>query len=70
MYRYLPYFERLFVTPLHKNGIVYETDSHIKIIPVPVLILHAIDDPTVPHRLGVKVAKKNMWVLCFDTVNL
>jgi hypothetical protein len=52
----MPFFEGLFITPLRKTGIAYETDSHITKVHIPIIIFHAVDDGTVPHALGVKVS--------------
>jgi len=55
IYRYMPGFDYIFVKPLHKNDISFETDRHIANIDIPILILHATDDPVIPYFLGKKL---------------
>lgn len=55
IYRYLPGFDYIFVRPLEKNDIAFQSDRHIAKIDIPIAIFHAIDDPVVPFALGVKV---------------
>ncbi|CAL4058670.1 unnamed protein product [Meganyctiphanes norvegica] len=61
IFRKMPKFEWLFLTPLSSNGIDFRSDEHIAHINTPILILHAEDDLVVPYMLGHKlyeVAKK------------
>ncbi|XP_035704338.1 lysophosphatidylserine lipase ABHD12 isoform X2 [Folsomia candida] len=55
IYRYLPGFDYIFVRPLEKNDIAFQSDRHIAKIDIPIAIFHAIDDPVVPFALGVKL---------------
>lgn len=51
----MPFFDSFFVYPLKANDLGFETDSRIGTIDIPILILHAVDDPVVPFALGQKV---------------
>ncbi|CAL8139898.1 unnamed protein product [Orchesella dallaii] len=55
IYRYMPGFDYIFVKPLHRNDIAFESDRHIANIDIPMLIFHAIDDPVIPYFLGRKL---------------
>jgi len=55
LWRYMPAFEWIFTSPLKKNDLAFESDKHIAFIHIPILILHAVDDPVVPFHLGRKL---------------
>ena len=55
IYRILPYFNYIFISPLKWNDMEFQSDHHIPNITIPILILHAVDDPVIPFFLGQKV---------------
>jgi len=55
IYRPIPAFDWFFTEPLRANNLAFESDSHIKNIYCPILILHAQDDAVVPILLGHKL---------------
>jgi len=55
LWRYMPFFDDLFVHPLKENDFGFESDRNIANIYIPILILHAVDDPVVPYFLGKKL---------------
>jgi abhydrolase domain-containing protein 12 len=62
----MPFFDWLFVYPLKENGFGFESDQYIANIHIPILILHAIDDPVVPYFLGKKVNNSNLYYMELD----
>ncbi|CAG7837827.1 unnamed protein product [Allacma fusca] len=57
IYRILPYFDYIFTYPLKKNDMEFQSDRHIAHITIPIVILHAIDDPVIPFFLAKKLFK-------------
>lgn len=74
----MPGFDYIFVKPLHTNDISFESDKHIANIDIPILILHATDDPVIPYFLGRKVNmceilsenKKTNWMELVASLSL
>ncbi|XP_046401190.1 lysophosphatidylserine lipase ABHD12 isoform X2 [Ischnura elegans] len=54
-FTWMPWFSAFFLDPVKQNGLVFETDVHVKSIPIPIIILHAEDDAVVPYKLGRKL---------------
>lgn len=52
LFRFLPWFDWAIVSALDRIGLHFKTDEHIASVTVPILLLHAEDDFTVPHELG------------------
>jgi abhydrolase domain-containing protein 12 len=57
IYRILPYFDYIFTYPLKKNDMEFQSDRHIAGITIPIVILHALDDPVIPFFLAQKLFK-------------
>lgn len=55
IFKHLPWFHWVIVSPYYKNNLRFESDKHIGNIKCPVMILHAEDDRVVPFVLGEKV---------------
>jgi abhydrolase domain-containing protein 12 len=55
LWRYMPAFDWIFTSPLKRNDLAFESDKHIGNIHIPIMILHAVDDPVVPFMLGKKL---------------
>ncbi|XP_053684035.1 lysophosphatidylserine lipase ABHD12 isoform X1 [Sabethes cyaneus] len=55
LYRHLPWFDFMIISPMYDNQLRFESDHHISEFRQPVLILHAEDDAVVPFKLGYKL---------------
>lgn len=55
LFRYLPWFSYTIIEPMQENNFTFASDTHIKSVDCPILILHAKDDSVVPYHLGQKL---------------
>ena len=51
-WRAIPWFDWLFTSSLAENDLAFTNDEKMSLIDVPLLILHAQDDPVIPVKLG------------------
>ena len=58
LWRKMPNFDWLFAGSLHKGDVAFFTDKAVQNLHFPILILHAKDDPIVPHVLGEMLFEK------------
>lgn len=58
IFKHLPWFEWLIVSPYYQNHLRFESDKHIANIKCPIMIMHAEDDRVIPFALGEKVKLK------------
>uniref|UniRef100_A0A914WQA8 Serine aminopeptidase S33 domain-containing protein n=1 Tax=Plectus sambesii TaxID=2011161 RepID=A0A914WQA8_9BILA len=54
-FRWMPWFDRIFVHPMQSSGLDMRTDERIVKVNCPILILHAEDDHIIPHHLASKL---------------
>lgn len=52
LFRFLPWFDWAVLSALDRIGLHFKSDENIASVTVPILLLHAEDDFTIPHELG------------------
>ncbi|XP_018561593.1 monoacylglycerol lipase ABHD12 isoform X1 [Anoplophora glabripennis] len=57
IFAWLPWFAGTILNPLRDNGFIFDTDTRIRKVSCPVMILHAEDDSIVPYKFGRELYK-------------
>ncbi|KAF7992028.1 hypothetical protein HCN44_001353 [Aphidius gifuensis] len=67
IFKHLPWFEWLIVSPYYHNHLRFESDKHIGNIKCSIMIMHAEDDRVIPFALGEKLFKAALKLHNNDT---